>query len=83
MMTTGWHAIPDSNAIYMRVVTDRVLRLRHEVMAEFQKLGFSIYTSSGFLHEATIQMAQAISDLPEEEAKQAIRPIIKRWVMHD
>jgi len=74
----------DTNEIYRRSVNERVLCLRHEVMQEFERLGFIIYTSSGFLHEATITMAGEVNATPDdEEAKRRIRPIIKRWVIHD
>ncbi len=74
----------ESNKIYRQSVNERVLRLRSEVMQEFKMLGFTIYTSSGFLHEATIQMASQVNATPDdEEAKRRIRPIIRRWVVHD
>lgn len=74
----------NSNKIYQQFVNDRVLRLRHEVMREFEELGFRIYTSGGFLHNATITMSGEINGTSDdEEAKRRIRPIIKEWVIHD
>ena len=74
----------DSNLLYRRIVDERVIRLRHEVMLEYEQLGFQIHTSSGFLHEATIEMAANIQGLvDDEQAKKIIRPIVRSWICRD
>lgn len=70
-----------SNKVYLEVVTPRVIRLRNEVVSEFERLGLVVMQNSHLLHEDTIAMAIAIGSVDDDTARAVIRPMVQRQVM--